>query len=88
MIKNYNFFFGNIKKIIEPLGSFGIVFCWIYSGHIPTNFPFWFSTVISSTIAVFCGEYVCMKIEMKPIIMSKNKINKKEDYELQTIYHE
>lgn len=41
--------------------------CWIYSGHIPQTLSWWIINVIGLALMTVCGEFLCMRSEMKAI---------------------
>ncbi|KAF9022722.1 hypothetical protein BGZ52_000660 [Haplosporangium bisporale] len=40
-----------------------------YSGHVPSNFLWWALNGTTAGVMIFGGEYVCMQLEMEPIIL-------------------
>ncbi|XP_071176858.1 protein SYS1 homolog [Mytilus edulis] len=41
--------------------------CWVYSGHIPQTLSWWIINVIGLALMTVCGEFLCMRSEMKAI---------------------
>ncbi|KAF9427879.1 hypothetical protein BGZ94_003963 [Podila epigama] len=41
----------------------------LYSGHIPSSFLWWALNGTTAGVMIFGGEYVCMQLEMEPIIL-------------------
>lgn len=48
------------------------VFVWFYSGYFPSSFVWWILIVSCIIIMCVCGEYLCLKSEMKsiPLLLS------------------
>lgn len=44
--------------------------CWIFNHHIPQTLPWWILNVIGCAIMTVCGEFLCMRTEMKAIPLS------------------
>ncbi|KAG0339994.1 hypothetical protein BG000_000923 [Podila horticola] len=40
-----------------------------YSGHVPSSFLWWALNGTTAGVMIFGGEYVCMQLEMEPIIL-------------------
>lgn len=47
--------------------------CWMYNGCFPINFSWWLLNLICVSITCVCGEFLCMKTEMKSIPLLSNK---------------
>lgn len=44
--------------------------CWIFNRHIPQTLPWWILNVIGCALMTVCGEFLCMRTEMKAIPLS------------------
>ncbi|KAG8188885.1 hypothetical protein JTE90_014945 [Oedothorax gibbosus] len=44
--------------------------CWAYSGHFPSSLTWWLLNVVCVTITCVCGEFLCMRTEMRAIPLS------------------
>lgn len=49
-----------------------LIFCWIYNSSFPTTFSWWCLNIISMTIMCVCGEFLCMRTELKAIPLGMN----------------
>lgn len=47
-----------------------LVVCWIYNGTFPTTLSWWLINIICIIIMCVCGEFLCMRSEMKAIPLS------------------
>ncbi|GBM34104.1 Protein SYS1 [Araneus ventricosus] len=47
-----------------------LVLCWWYSSSFPSTFSWWLLNIICVTIMCVCGEFLCMRTEMKAIPLS------------------
>ncbi|XP_014221221.1 protein SYS1 homolog [Trichogramma pretiosum] len=47
-----------------------LICCWIYNGSFPTTFSWWCLNLVTTTIMCVCGEFLCMKTELKAIPLS------------------
>ncbi|XP_058806322.1 protein SYS1 homolog [Phymastichus coffea] len=49
--------------------------CWMYNGTFPTTFSWWCLNIVTTSIMCVCGEFLCMKTELKaiPLGMSSQK---------------
>lgn len=41
--------------------------CWAYNSSFPTTFSWWCLNIVSMTIMCVCGEFLCMRTELKAI---------------------
>lgn len=50
--------------------------CWIYNGCFPIRFSWWLLNLICVSITCVCGEFLCMKTEMKsiPLLSAKSDV--------------
>ncbi|CAG2103417.1 unnamed protein product [Medioppia subpectinata] len=44
-----------------------LVICWVFSGHFPSSMWWWIVNILSVTITCVCGEFLCLKTELKSI---------------------
>lgn len=52
-----------------------LLFCWIFTGSFPFSFSWWILNSICIGITCVCGEFLCMKTEMKSIpLLSKSEV--------------
>ncbi|KAK0072492.1 hypothetical protein PV325_011281, partial [Microctonus aethiopoides] len=49
-----------------------LICCWVYNSNFPTTFSWWCLNTVSTTIMCVCGEFLCMKSEIKAIPLSMN----------------
>ncbi|GJJ69164.1 protein SYS1 [Entomortierella parvispora] len=47
----------------------------LYSDHVPSSFLWWALNGTTCGIMIFGGEYVCMQLEMEPIVLGGNNNN-------------
>lgn len=47
-----------------------LILCWSYSGSFPSTLSWWLLSIIDVTIMCVCGEFLCMRTEMKSIPLS------------------
>ncbi|XP_015908231.1 protein SYS1 homolog [Parasteatoda tepidariorum] len=47
-----------------------LLFCWCYSSTFPSTFSWWLLNIICVTVMCVCGEFLCMRTEMKAIPLS------------------
>ena len=45
--------------------------CWMYNGNLPT-FSWWCLNFVTASIMCVCGEFLCMKTELKAIPLGMN----------------
>ncbi|KAJ3178562.1 hypothetical protein HDU85_005169 [Gaertneriomyces sp. JEL0708] len=67
-----------------------LIFSFLYTGHLPRSFFYWFAFLCSLTIMALGGEYLCMQKEMEPIEMAGAKkrgstVDPSQDVELQRL---
>ncbi|XP_064483159.1 protein SYS1 homolog isoform X2 [Ornithodoros turicata] len=46
---------------------FHLLCCWAYNGTFPNTLSWWVLNTVGATITCICGEFLCMKVEMKDI---------------------
>lgn len=44
-----------------------LVFCWFYNNSFPTSFSWWCLNLVSASVMCVCGEFLCMKTELRAI---------------------
>lgn len=44
-----------------------LVFCWMYNGYFPNTLSWWLLNLACATIMCICGEFLCMRTELKAI---------------------
>lgn len=44
--------------------------CWFYNGNFPMSVSWWLLNVACATIMCICGEFLCLKTELKAIPLS------------------
>ena len=49
-----------------------LISCWMYNGSFPTTFSWWCLNIVTMTIMCVCGEFLCMKTELKAIPLGMN----------------
>lgn len=49
-----------------------LIYCWMYNGSFPTSFSWWCLNIVTTTIMCVCGEFLCMKTELKAIPLGMN----------------
>ncbi|XP_014204107.1 protein SYS1 homolog [Copidosoma floridanum] len=49
-----------------------LICCWIYNGSFPKTFSWWCLNIVTTSIMCVCGEFLCMKTELKAIPLSMN----------------
>lgn len=49
-----------------------LIFCWVYSGSFPVTFSWWCLNIVTASIMCVCGEFLCMKTELKAIPLCMN----------------
>jgi len=47
-----------------------LVICWSYSGAFPSTLSWWLLIIVCVTMMCVCGEFLCMRTEMKAIPLS------------------
>ncbi|KFM65857.1 Protein SYS1-like protein, partial [Stegodyphus mimosarum] len=47
-----------------------LIFCWWYSSSFPSTFSWWLLNIMCVTVMCVCGEFLCMRSEMKAIPLS------------------
>lgn len=47
-----------------------LLVCWIYNGTFPTTLSWWLINIICIIVMCVCGEFLCMRSEMKAIPLS------------------
>ncbi|XP_011501092.1 PREDICTED: protein SYS1 homolog [Ceratosolen solmsi marchali] len=49
-----------------------LICCWIYNGNFPITFSWWCLNIVTTSIMCVCGEFLCMKTELKAIPLGMN----------------
>ncbi|XP_063989867.1 protein SYS1 homolog [Diachasmimorpha longicaudata] len=49
-----------------------LICCWGYNSSFPTTFSWWCLNIVSMTIMCVCGEFLCMRTELKAIPLGMN----------------
>lgn len=44
-----------------------LLICWIYNGAFPSSLSWWLLCVVCTTLMCVCGEFLCMRTELKAI---------------------
>ncbi|XP_044745494.1 protein SYS1 homolog [Coccinella septempunctata] len=47
-----------------------LVICWFYNGTFPTSISWWLLNIVCATIMCVCGEFLCLRSELKAIPLS------------------
>lgn len=47
-----------------------LIACWFYNGQFPLAFSWWCLNIICSAVMCICGEFLCMRTELKAIPVS------------------
>jgi len=47
-----------------------LMICWFYNKSFPNSFMWWILNIICVTITCVCGEFLCLKTELKAIPLS------------------
>jgi hypothetical protein len=56
-----------------------LVICWWYNAAFPTNMSWWLLNAVCATIMCVCGEFLCLKTELKEIPVGYQALNNKVD---------
>ncbi|KAK2177623.1 hypothetical protein NP493_589g02003 [Ridgeia piscesae] len=49
---------------------FHLLACWAFNHHLPHSLSWWLINIVSIIITTVCGEFLCMRTEMKAIPLS------------------
>lgn len=56
-----------------------LITCWMYNSSFPTTFSWWLLNAVCGIIMCVCGEFLCLKTELKEIPVGYSALNDKVD---------